>query len=268
MSPGRAQWAVRVIVTLVLVSTIAIVLRAGIVRGWTLRVLGVGERPLIILSDYIEGTSAVVFSSRRELIEALVEREEQLARVAQTAAQWEQAEQELADARALLAYQEEDRQGGVHAARVLMRFDEEGTSVLIDQGERHGIRAGQPVIVREGALFGIVERTYGTVAIVRALTHPESTVGATQLGAVETQGIVQGGAGALVQMRFIPQEVALETHGLIVTSGTDPHVPRGLRIGTINAFSEDTTVPFQRAFIEPIHSLQHVQLVGVLTQDL
>jgi rod shape-determining protein MreC len=65
-------------------------------------------------------------------------------------------------------------------------------------------------------------------------------------------------------MTFIPQNETITPGDVIVTSGLEPLIPRGLTIGTIEAVEKEAYQPFQKAVLTPLASLNKLRVVSVL----
>ncbi len=129
----------------------------------------------------------------------------------------------------------------------------EGTekTIIIDKGEKDGIKTGSPVTVGEGILVGKVIKTEKDVSIVRLLSDNQSKIAATILNKEKSLGVVEGGYGLSVKMNFIPRNEVVQIGDLIVTSGLEENIPRGLLIGKVAALENEAYQPFQQAILTP-----------------
>ncbi len=217
-----------------------------------------------MIGTEVDEQGEVFFASRSELIEELKAREQQVLQLAQTAAKWEDEKKTLEQAEALLGYKEAN-DIEILATKVLARtrtFSEE--ELLIDIGASDGVHINDPVISGDGIFVGTIEEVFNSTSRVALLTNTKSVVGATLLDLDGTSGIVSGGNGPLVKMGFVPRDTDVKVNDLIMTSGVDPNVPRGLVIGIVNTIEEDTNAPFLHLFIEPLADIRHLRMLGVL----
>ncbi len=163
-----------------------------------------------------------------------------------------------------------ERQSYRHVtARIISRsVGEVSQTFVIDRGTEDGLAEGAPVIVADGQLVGKVIHASAQTAVVRATTDRESRVGVSVLNGSRTIGIAEGTTGALLAVRFIPQDETVSVNDLIVTSGLEPGVPPGLVVGIVNTVSENRTAPFQEAAIEPLADVRQTNIVSVLLLDV
>ncbi len=153
-------------------------------------------------------------------------------------------------------------------ARVIGISPESGEkSVLIDAGEDDGVKPQQPVVTKEGILVGKVDKTERDISFVRLLNDNQNKVAAVVLNNDKSMGVVEGGYGISVRMKFIPRHEAVLIGDQVVTSGLESNVPRGLLIGVIAAVENEAYQPFQEAILTPAVDLSKLLLVSVLLTE-
>ena len=139
-----------------------------------------------------------------------------------------------------------------------------GSTIVVNRGSEAGLRVGQPAIVGDGMFIGKVVRVDDGSAVIGLVTDSQSKVAATVIGKTESIGMVEGGYGISVRMTWIPQQEEIIPGSLVVTSGLEPGIPRGLVIGTINTVEKDQYQAFQEAIISPIIRLDKVRLITII----
>lgn len=151
-------------------------------------------------------------------------------------------------------------------ARVVGRsIDPIGTTIIIDKGTNQGVQKGNSAIVGTGVLIGRVVRADENSSVVQLINDTKSRVAVTVLNSERSIGVVEGGFGIVIRMNFIPQNEEINPGDIVVTSGLEDGVPRGLAIGTIAAVEKKPQEPFQGAVLDPIHNLNNITLISVLT---
>ncbi|TAK04645.1 rod shape-determining protein MreC [Patescibacteria group bacterium] len=175
--------------------------------------------------------------------------------------------QEAEELRGILSYRERTRQR-LEPARIIGRSGDLAIqAVMIDRGSDDGVAPGMAVIVGDGFYIGTVRKTAPRTAVVLlALDGRNRTAAAIQNGA-RTVGYVEGGRGLGMALRLIPQDEKVETGQLVVTSGLDPAVPRGLIIGRVERVSREPQEPFQTAVVSQIVSAERNATVAVVIPD-
>jgi len=140
-----------------------------------------------------------------------------------------------------------------------------GSSIIVDVGSEQEVSVGDPVIIGEGILVGVISRVAPKTAIVRLLDDHQSKVAATLRNQDRSLGVVEGGYGLSVRMNLIPQHEQVGVGDIIMTSGLETNMPRGLLIGTVEAIEREAYQPFQTAIVRPSEQYTHITIVSVLT---
>lgn len=151
-------------------------------------------------------------------------------------------------------------------ARVVGRsIDPIGTTIIIDKGLKDGVKKGDSIIIGEGVLVGRVARVEDNSSVILLINDTQSRIAATVLNGSHSIGVVEGGFGIVVRMNFIPQNEEINPGDTIITSGLEAGIPRGLVIGTIEVVEKKPQEPFQAAVLAPVHNLNDLTVVSVLT---
>lgn len=146
-------------------------------------------------------------------------------------------------------------------------IDPTESTIIVNRGGKDGIKINYPVVVGEGILIGKVVRAEEQFSVIRLLDDNQSKVAATVVNYDKSLGLVEGGYGISVQMNFIPQNETINIGAVIVTSGLEEVVPRGLLIGTVEAVEKEAYQPFQKSVIKPFANLDKITLASVLISE-
>lgn len=153
-------------------------------------------------------------------------------------------------------------------ARVIgQNVEKTDQTILINAGTESNITVNQPVIEGSGILVGKVVKSERGLSVVRLLNDNQSKIAATVLSNDKSLGIVEGGYGLSIKMNFIPRNEIVRIGDIIVTSGLEENIPRGLVIGTVSAIENETYRPFQSAILTPATDLSKLYLITVLTNN-
>lgn len=121
--------------------------------------------------------------------------------------------------------------------------------ILIDQGERDGVKIDQAVILENKILVGKIAKVYWKTSLVTLINSPqfktEIFTGESMVG-----GILSGHYNNLL-VDFIPKNKQLKNEELLLTAGRDD-LPRGLIIGKIQSFSSASEQLFQNVTAAPL----------------
>jgi len=135
--------------------------------------------------------------------------------------------------------------------------------IVIDLGEREGIRSGMPVVTERG-LVGRITQVHDTTAEVLLITDVNSAVTAL-IQSSRATGVVRGVAGGGLLLDQIPQDVAVHEGEIVITSGMGGAFPKGLVIGQISRVYQQDYEIFQQAGVRPTVDFRNLEEVLVIT---
>jgi rod shape-determining protein MreC len=138
-----------------------------------------------------------------------------------------------------------------------------GSWIMIDKGEKDGIKKGMPVVVSDGILVGKISETYRDGAKATLLTDSSIFINAIdeETGA---RGIVKGEYGLGLTMSMVEQTSVLNVEDTIATSGLGGSEPKGLLIGKLQRIENSEDKLFQQAIVVPRIKYSDLEVVFVL----
>lgn len=136
--------------------------------------------------------------------------------------------------------------------------------IIVNQGAQEGVKVGLPVIAGKGVLVGKVIRVDEHTSQVRLVSDSLSRVEAALLNHDQTIGVVEGGFGISLQMKFVPRSEIIRVNEHIITSGREPLVPRGLVLGTVTTVENEAYQGFQRVTLTPSADLSKLSFVSII----
>jgi rod shape-determining protein MreC len=139
-----------------------------------------------------------------------------------------------------------------------------GSTLIIDRGTNDGISVGDAVVISKGILIGKIAQTESESSMVRLLNDNQSKIAATLLNHDKSVGVIEGGYGISVRMNFIPQQEDVRVGDLVISSGLERGLPRGLLIGNVVAVEKEPYQPFQTAVLSPEATLSNISIVSII----
>jgi rod shape-determining protein MreC len=123
------------------------------------------------------------------------------------------------------------------AARVIALGSSEGVrTLLLNRGERHGVRVMDPVITTRGVVGRVLE-VAPSISKVQTLADPNSGIAAL-IQRTRVQGLVVGEGGRGCRMEYVMELSDVEVGDVIITSGLDQIYPKGHTIGVVTELGE------------------------------
>lgn len=137
-------------------------------------------------------------------------------------------------------------------------------TIIIDKGEKDGISPGLAVANGQGIMIGKIIAVQDRLSEVYLTVNPDCKLAATIQNQDKTSGVTIGELGLAVKMEFIPQTKEIKIGDIVVTSGLEQNIPRGLVIGKITQVNKESNELWQNAIIEPLVNLDELIIVSVL----
>jgi rod shape-determining protein MreC len=152
------------------------------------------------------------------------------------------------------------------AAGVIARDEtaEDGRGLIINRGERDGVRVGLAIVSEEGVIVGQVLEVKDATARVCLTTSPHCQLAAALQNETKTQGLTDGDLGLTIKMSYIPQLEKIKVGDTVITSGLGGNIPRGLVIGRVASVKNEGNEVWQEATIEPLIDLNRLTIVAVI----
>lgn len=177
----------------------------------------------------------------------------------------QQAEQENRSLRQLLNFFEDDATSLPKAvARIVGKDPENPAILLLNVGLRDGIEKNNAVVVEDGIIIAKVTEVFARSSKALLLTDTQSQVAATINGGSPTSKIAQGERGLSLLLDQIQQGEVLTQGQLVITSGLEPTIPKGLLIGEIEEIISEENDLFQRAILRPLADANTHSFVSVI----
>jgi rod shape-determining protein MreC len=137
-------------------------------------------------------------------------------------------------------------------------------TIIINKGERDGVRKGMPVVTWEGVI-GRVMRISSRSAVVLLLVDRNSEVDVV-VQRTRTRGIVEGGGETHCFLLYVPRTEDIQVGDHIVTSGLEGIFPKGLSVGEVVKVVKKDYGLFQDVEVSPsAHFLRLEEVMVVAT---
>jgi rod shape-determining protein MreC len=137
-------------------------------------------------------------------------------------------------------------------------------TVIIDKGSHDGLVFGLAVVSSQGMIVGKIAEVKDDISIVNLITNPACKLAATILNSEKTMGVAEGEFGLVVKMNFIPQNTNITQSEIVITSGLEQNIPRGLVVGKITQVLRISNELWQNATIEPLVNLDNLIVLSVI----
>ncbi len=135
--------------------------------------------------------------------------------------------------------------------------------LIINLGEKQGIKKNQAVALAEGIIIGRISETFEYESKVLLVTSPESILNSLTQSS-RANGIIKGKFGTGAKLEMINQSEQLTEGDLIITSGLEDGIPKGLIIGKVSNIEESANKVFKEANVVLFADFNHIEEVFVV----
>jgi rod shape-determining protein MreC len=148
--------------------------------------------------------------------------------------------------------------------RVLAKSsDGYGQYITVNLGSKDGVKANQAVTEPGGVLIGKVAETYENYSKVMLIVSPESGVNCLAQ-TTRANGLVKGAYGMAASLEMIDQSEELLSGDVIITSGLEEGIPKGLLVGKISQIEESPNMVFKSAELELYADFAHIEEIFIV----
>jgi rod shape-determining protein MreC len=136
--------------------------------------------------------------------------------------------------------------------------------LIINRGDRDGLKVGMPAVTGGGRLVGRVAEVYPRWSKVQLLIDPGSRInGVVQVS--RATGLAAGQPDGSLYLEQVPQSELVDVGDTVVTSGRGGLMPKGLIIGQVAEIEKLDIDLYQRARLRPAVDFGRLDVVLVLT---
>ncbi|MDO8512232.1 MAG: rod shape-determining protein MreC [bacterium] len=150
------------------------------------------------------------------------------------------------------------------SADVIAHSTDGGKDVLIiNRGNRDGIKENMPVIMNDGVVVGKIARADNLVATVMLMTDVDFKLAAIVVG-TKAPGLIHGTKGLDVSLEEVPRAEKIKIGESVVTTGVDGVFPPDLLVGKIRSVDAPENEIFQSAKVTPVIDIRQARIVSVI----
>jgi len=149
-------------------------------------------------------------------------------------------------------------------ADIIGRLPYNDQVLIINQGKKAGLKEGLAATVAQGVIIGKIFKVEETRTYVELLTSTQSHLAVSLASFSGTNGLLQGRAGNNLLIDFIPQTQEVKVGELIITSGLEELIPRGLLVGEISEVISQVGKIFKQAKVNLPFNYQNLQTLTII----
>lgn len=144
--------------------------------------------------------------------------------------------------------------------------DNYGKYLIIDLGRKQGMKENLAVTISGGTLIGKIAEVFDNSSRVMLITNPESVVNSITK-TTRANGIVRGSYATGVKLEMINQNERIFEDDIVITSGLEEEIPKGLIIGKIYKIEESANKIFKQANVDLSADFSHIEKIFVAEKN-
>lgn len=137
-------------------------------------------------------------------------------------------------------------------------------TIVINKGQRDGVRKGFPVVTLEGVV-GRVIKVSSSSSVILLVTDRNSAMDCL-VQRTRTRGILEGEGGGHCYLRYVSRTEDIQVGDLIITSGLEGIFPKGLSLGEVAKVEKKAYGLFQDIEVMPSADLGRLEEVMVIVR--
>lgn len=134
----------------------------------------------------------------------------------------------------------------------------------IDKGGRNGLFAGLAVVNDQGQTVGKILSVKDDSSEICIINSSNCQFAVALQNKDKTIGIAKGDLGLTIKMEYIPQSEVVKVGDIVITSGLEKNISKGLVIGQISEVVKENNALWQTAKIESLSNLSESVIVSVV----
>ncbi len=138
-----------------------------------------------------------------------------------------------------------------------------GDSILIDRGQRDGVKENMPVISAQKVLWGRVYEVFEKYSKVVMISNPKSSLNA-KIVEKDIDGVIRGKGAFKMSFDLIPKEKELILGDIVVTSQLGGIFPKDLLVGEITNIKKSDVEPFQQTEVRPFLNIKETDILFIV----
>ncbi|MBI4653207.1 rod shape-determining protein MreC [Candidatus Kuenenbacteria bacterium] len=202
-------------------------------------------------------------SSRKKIIEENKRLKQKIQKLIIEKSQFEELSQENEVLRKELNFVKKNNLSFVVTQIIGEKNDLGLQTLIINKGKINGLIEGLPVVT-QGFLIGKIIKVDKYTAQVLPIIENHSLVAAVIQNYPKTNGLVRGEYNLSLIMELIPQDIEIKVGDLVITSGLENNIPRGLVIGQVEKIISQSEELYQKAQINSPISFKSLNFLTIL----
>lgn len=137
-------------------------------------------------------------------------------------------------------------------------------SVIINKGEKDGIKIGYPAVSNSGFIVGKIIETNNYTSKILLLNDIHSKLGVNINNEFHSPGVLIGEFGLSLKLNLIPYNHEISVGDIVVTSGLEKNIPADLIVGKVSNIIKNEGELFQSVDVDQIINYENIRILTII----
>ncbi len=145
-----------------------------------------------------------------------------------------------------------------------LNFSHYNQNIIINKGSDNNLRPGLAVLNEFGIVVGRIIDVQEKQSRVCLMNNNFCKMAVSVNNNDRSIGLAEGNLGLSIKLNFVPQNEVINIGDMIISSGLESDVPRGLAVGKVNYINQDVSDIWQNISIEPLFNTNKLGIVSII----
>jgi len=146
----------------------------------------------------------------------------------------------------------------------LLNLSSYNQNIIINKGEKDGLMVGLAVVNESGVIIGKIIEVNETNSRVCLINNNFCKMAVSINNSNSSIGLAEGDLGLSVKLNFVSQNEIVNVGDMIITSGLEKDIPRGLAVARINNIEQEVNDIWQNVNAEALFNINNLNIVSVI----
>lgn len=146
----------------------------------------------------------------------------------------------------------------------LLNLSSYNQNIVINKGAKDGLRIGLAVVNESGVIVGKVIEVNETNSRVCLINNNFCKMAVSINNSSSSIGLAEGDLGLSVKLNFVSQNEIVSVGDMVITSGLEKDIPRGLAVARINNIEQEVNDIWQNVNAEALFNINNLNIVSII----
>lgn len=146
----------------------------------------------------------------------------------------------------------------------LLNLSNYNQNLVIDKGRADGLSLGLVAVNESGLVIGKIIEVNERNSRLCLISNNFCKLAVSANNSDRSVGVAEGNLGLSIKLNYVSQSESLNLGDMIITSGLEKNIPRGLAVGRINFINKEINDIWQEVNAEALFNLNNLNIVSVI----